>query len=322
MCFQGVWFMSKAATGPWQVTGEVPKQVYEIPVSSPSYPVTQVTVQESNDDAVVFATAMAFTGVMVAWGCAVWGTGYYYPPYYGFAGGYPYYYGHYPTYGYGASYNPWTGAYSRGAVAYGPYGGAGVTQRYNPRTGTYSRGAAAYGPYGARGAASAYNPRTGTSAATRQGSSVYGSWGTTGVQRGDDWAKTTRVTNNVTGNTTRVTRTSNGDVYAGRDGNVYRKEGDSIQKYGGEGGWNNVDRATPEQRQQAASLAGTRATASGMDSATRQQVNSDAAARAQGAERTRESSQMQRSGGASRSGSYSAGGGGARRSGGGGGRRR
>ena len=81
MCFQGVWFMSTTATGPWQVTGEVPKQIYEIPVSSPSYAVTYVTVQESNDDAVVFATAMAFTGVMVAWGCAVWGTGYYYPPY-------------------------------------------------------------------------------------------------------------------------------------------------------------------------------------------------------------------------------------------------
>ena len=200
-------------------------------MSSPSHSVTYVTVEDDDDDAVVFATTMAFTGMMVAWGCAVWGTGYYYPPYWGYGGGYPYYYPHYPTYGYGASYNPWTGAYTRGAVAYGPYGGAGVAQRYNPRTGTYSRGAVAHGPYGSRGAASAYNPRTGTSAATRQGSSVYGSWGQTGVARGDDWAKTTRVTNNVTGNTTRVTKTSSGDVYAGRDGNVYRKDGDSYQKY-------------------------------------------------------------------------------------------
>ena len=312
MCFQGVWFMSKTATGPWQVTGEVPKQVYEIPVSSPSYPVTQVIVQESNDDAVVFATAMAFTGVMVAWGCAVWGTGYYYPPYVGY-GAYPIYYPHYPTYGYGASYNPWTGAYSRGAVAYGPYGGAGVTQRYNPRTGTYSRGAAAYGPYGARGAASAYNPRTGTSAATRQGSGVYGSWGQTGVQRGDDWAKTSRYTNNVTGNTTRVTKTSDGDVYAGRDGNVYRKQGDSYQKYG-DGGWSNVDRPTAAQGQQAQD----RATASGMDSTTRQQVNRDSSARAEGDQRTRDSGQV-RSGKSSRAGSYRASGGGGRS---GGGRRR
>ena len=37
----------------------------------------------------VFATAAAFTGMMVAWGCVVWGTGYYYPPYVGYGGGYP-----------------------------------------------------------------------------------------------------------------------------------------------------------------------------------------------------------------------------------------
>ena len=92
MCFQGVWFMSKTPTGPWTVTGEVPKQIYEIPVSSPSHAVTYVTVEESNDDAVVFATAAAFTGMMVAWGCVVWGSGYYYPPYVGYGGFYPYYY--------------------------------------------------------------------------------------------------------------------------------------------------------------------------------------------------------------------------------------
>src|SRR4029077_13947605 len=65
MCFDGVWFMSRMATGPWTVTGEVPKQIYEIPFSSPSCPVTYVTVEESNNDAVVFATAAAFTGMMV-----------------------------------------------------------------------------------------------------------------------------------------------------------------------------------------------------------------------------------------------------------------
>jgi hypothetical protein len=345
MCFQGVWFMSKTPTGPWEVTGEVPKQIYEIPVSSPSHSVTYVTVQESNDDAVVFATAAAFTGMMVAWGCVVWGSGYYYPPYYGFYGGYPYYYPHYPTYGFGASYNPWTGAYSRGAVAYGPYGGAGVGQRYNPRTGTYSRGAAAYGPYGSRGAAQAYNPRTGAYGQTRQGSNVYGSWGQTGVQRGDQWASTSRYTNNRTGNTTRVTqgsgggeaitrntpgpggsgiaRTGSGDVYAGHDGNVYRKQGDSWQKYG-EGGWSGVE-PTAQQRQaatdrasQTGTQAGDRAAASGWDKSTASQVTRDSAARAEGAQRTRDSSSV-RSGTSSRSGSYRASGGGRSR---GGGRRR
>ena len=193
MCFQAVWFMSKSPTGPWEVTSSVPKQIYEIPVSSPAHNVTYVTVESSTPDTVTYVAAAAYMGVMIGFGCAVWGSGYYYPPYVYYGARYPVYYGHYPTYGYGASYNPWTGAYTRGAAVYGPYGGAGMGARYNPRTGTYSRGAVAYGPYGATGRAQAYNPRTGTAAGTRQGANAYGSWGTSAVAArrsvGDDFAR-------------------------------------------------------------------------------------------------------------------------------------
>ena len=113
--------MGSSPNGPWTVASKVPGEIYEIPISSPAHNVTYVTVEDDDDEWATFATAAMYTGVMVAWGCAVWGSGWYYPPYYGgFYGGYPCYYGHYPTYGYGASYNPWTGAYGRGAVAYGP----------------------------------------------------------------------------------------------------------------------------------------------------------------------------------------------------------
>ena len=314
MCFQGVWFMARSPNGPWEVTGSVPGQIYEIPVSSPAYTVTNVTVVEDHSDAAIFATAAAYTGLMIAWGCAVWGTGYYYPPYVGYGGFYPVYHPYYPTYGYHASYNPWTGTYSRGAAAYGPYGGAGVGARYNPRTGTYARGAAAYGPYGARGAAEAYNPRTGAYGATRQGSGVYGSWGQTGVQRGNQWATTSRVTSNVTGQTTRVTRgseggaaatragpqgtggvarTAGGDVYAGRDGNVYKKQGGNWQQYdNGSGNWNTVDKPTQQQRADAQARASDAKSqrATSADSATVGQLNRDSAARAEGAQRTRDAS--------------------------------
>jgi hypothetical protein len=340
MCFQGVWFMARAPEGPWEVTGSVPKEIYEIPPASPSYNVTHVTVVEDNSDAVVYATAAAATGMMVAWGCVVWGTGYYYPPYVGYGGFYPAYYPFYPTYGYHASYNPWTGAYSRGAVAYGPYGGAGVGARYNPRTGTYSRGAAAWGPYGARGAATAYNPRTGAVGGTRQGSSVYGSWGQTGVRRGDDWATTSRVTNNRTGATTRRTTTSeggsavtrngpgignnsgvarsgSGDVYAGRDGNVYRNSGDGWQKYDN-GGWNSVNQPTPQQREQAQQRASQARESAGTNS-TVGQLNRDSAARAEGAQRTYDAGRVNSGARTTNPGSYRPSGGGFR---GGGGRRR
>ena len=319
-CSQGVWFTSKAATGPWVVATTIPAEIYKIPASSPAHHVTYVVVEEDdndNDEWVTFAYAAGYTGLMIGWGCAVWGSGWYYPPY--VYGGI--YYPHFGGYGYSAHYNPWTGAYGRSAVAYGPYGGVGASARYNPRTGTYSRGAAAWGPYGARGAGSAYNPRTGAVGATRQGSSVYGSWGSTAVQRGDDWAQTNRVTNRATGTTTRTTRTDSGaavsrnprgagnggfvaagesgNVYAGRDGNVYKNDGSGWQQQGSNGNWSDANRPTPQ---------------------TADQLNKDRAARSSGSQRTRDYGGVQSSGGTRGTGSYrGAGGGGAR---GGGGRRR
>jgi hypothetical protein len=224
---------------------------------------------------------------------------------------------------------------------YGPYGGAGVGARYNPRTGTYARGAAAYGPYGARGVAQAYNPRTGTYAQTRQGSNVYGSWGSTAVQRGDDWARTNRYTNRQTGTTTRTVRTddggavtrrgsegfvgagSGGNVYAGHDGNVYRRQDGTWQKYDN-GGWSNTDRQPSGERPTpTGERAGTANRAGTTDRGTMDQLNRDSRARSEGAQRSRDYSNYRS--GSSRSGSggygsYRGGGGGMRR--GGGGRRR
>jgi hypothetical protein len=347
MCHQGVWFVGKTASGVWELAETVPKQIYEIPVSSPAHHVTYVTVEEDDDDDwVVYAAAAGYTGMMVAWGCTMWGSGWYYPPYWGYGGYYPYYYPHFPTYGYSAWYNPRTGAYGRSAGIYGPYGGAGVGARYNPRTGTYARGAAAYGPYGARGVAQAYNPRTGTYAQTRQGSNVYGSWGSTAVQRGDDWAKTNRYTNRQTGTTTRTIRTDEGgavtrkgadggrvavgdggNIYAGKDGNAYRRQDGTWQKYEG-GDWSNTDRQPSGERPQPTDrpAGGDRPTTTDrgtIDRGTSDQLNRDAAARREGTQRTGDYGTYKGGGGGARStGSYRGGGGRGGGGRGGGGRRR
>jgi hypothetical protein len=330
MCFDGVWFISNAATGPWTVADTIPSEIYQIPISSPAHEVTYVTVDSADDDEVTFAAAAAYTGMMVAWGTAVWGSGWYYPPYYYPGAFYPAYYPYYPSYGYGARYNPWTGAYTRGGAVYGPYGGAGYGARYNPTTGTWARGAAAYGPAGARGAIQAYNPHTGAVGSTIQGSNVYGSWGSTAVKRGDQWAQTSRLTRNATGTTGRFTqgsgggealtrrgpqgntaigRTGAGDVYAGRDGNAYRNQGGSWQKYDN-GGWSNVDRPVGTAGQ-----ARDRAAQSGLNRDTATQLNRDRGARMDGAQRTRDFNSAGRSG----SGSYRPSGGGRSFGGGGGG---
>jgi hypothetical protein len=316
LCFQGVWFASSRPNGPWVVAGALPKEVYAIPVSSPAYHVTYVTVVEDSDEWVVFAAGAGYTGVTVAWGCAVWGTGWYYPPYVWYGGHDPVYYPYYPTYGYSAWYNPWSGVYQRGAVAYGPYGGIGGTAVYNPATGTYARGAMAWGPHGANGAGQAYNPRTGAYAQTRQGAGVYGSWGSTSVQRGDDWAQTSRVTNDVTGVTSRVSRADEGGmvsrsgpngsgfvaageegVYAGRDGNVYRRaEGGGWEKYEN-GAWGPAQTPSEGGPRERAGTA-----AAPPDGSTIGQLERDRSARIEGAQRAREQGSLR--GGGRNAGSY------------------
>ena len=364
MCYQGIWFMANNPKGAWTIADKVPPEIYQIPPSSPSHSVTYVTVEDddnADDDWVTYASYAGYTGVMIGWGCAVWGTGWYYPPYYWYGGYYPIYYPYWRTYGYGSWYNPYTGRYGTAGRIYGPYGGVGFGARYNPSTGTYSRGAFAYGPYGARGAAEAYNPRTGTYAKTRQGSGVYGSWGSTHIQRGDDWVNTKRFTNSA-GNTTRVTRGeqggiisrngengrgfigSNGEnVYAGRDGNVYRRDQNGNWSKWENGNWKAAerpdqhngardsmlnDRARQQERQgRRDNATGERASQTParnqMDPSTMRSLERDRAARREGAQRTRDYGTYNRGSG-NRAGSYR-GGGGSRGGGGGfrgGGRRR
>ena len=75
MCNQGVWFTGKSATGPWEVASSVPEEIYKIPVSSPAHHVTYVTVEDddANDDWVTYAAAAGYTGMMIGWGCTMWG---------------------------------------------------------------------------------------------------------------------------------------------------------------------------------------------------------------------------------------------------------
>ena len=361
LCYQAVWFSSKSPTGPWEVTTMIPTEIYSIPSSSPAHYVTYVTVVDDDPDYPTYGYTAGYMGVSIAFGCAMWGSGYYYPPYYHYGGGYPVYYPRPVAYGCGATYNPWTGAYGGYQAAYGPYGGAVRGASYNPSTGTYKRGAMAYGPTGAQGYAQAYNPRTGTYASTRQGSNVYGSWGSSHVQRGDDWVNTQRVTDSQ-GNTKWkaqgsgggsatgirgdqgsgfVGQSGSGDVYAGKDGNVYRKTDDGWQTWdkgngwsdagGGAGGGNRPSQqpgAGQRPSQQPATGAGAGQRPSTQPSTG--QLDRDAQARNQGAQRTQDYGNYQRGGGssggsrggssASRGGSSGSRGGGSR--GGGGGRRR
>ncbi len=266
LCYQGVWFVGSTPQGPWQVAQTVPSVIYSIPPSSPVYNVTYVT-QVYSDGNVQASYTAGYMGAFIM-GATVGaivcsGTGYYYPPYI-YHG---YYYPYAATYGY-HTYNPYTGAYGYGGAAYGPYGSAHWGTSYNPNTGTYARGASASNAYGYRAAGQAYNPYTGAYGATRQGGNAYGSWGQSVVSKNGNTAYTQHASNaygsvgtvqtsqggkgaatsTAYGNTA-AGKTSNGDMYAGHDGNVYKNTGSGWQKYDN-GSWNDVNKPTQEQAQQ------------------------------------------------------------------------
>jgi hypothetical protein len=272
LCLQGVWFTSPNATGAWTTASSVPKEIYTIPPSSPVYNVTYVTQSTTPDGTIQASYTAGYLGTFIA-GAAVGailasGTGYYYPPYYGYpVGGYPVYHPYPCTYGVGSYYNPYTGAYGVGHGVYGPYRGAAAGAAYNPYTGTYARGATAYGPYGSQSVARAYNPYTGTSAATHQGSNAYSSWGQSVVSNGNKSAYTQHYSNaNGTvataqgskggaaagvstkyGNTG-VAKNSSGDMYAAHDGNVYKNTGNGWKSYDN-GNWNSINSSKNAQAQ-------------------------------------------------------------------------
>lgn len=161
LCYSGTWYDSDSANGPWSVASSVPAEMYSIPASDPAYKVTYVNVVEATPTTVTYSYTSGYSNVYFYFGVAVWGSGWYYPPYSYYYGGYPYYY-HYPiTYGSGSFYNPRTGAYGSVGRAYGPYGGYGYASGFNPSTGTYGRAESVWDYDEWYGVGEAYNPGNG-----------------------------------------------------------------------------------------------------------------------------------------------------------------
>jgi hypothetical protein len=241
LCTNGVWFVATSPTGPWKICTEVPKAIYTIPPSSPVYHVTYVKVEGSNDKEVTCSYSAGYYGAYVA-GVAkgatlVWGTGYYYPPYV-YAAPVPIYHPYYATYGVAAAYYPYNGVYAVGGYAYGPYASAGSAAWYNPSTGGYGRAYTQQNPYGGRTSAWGYNPSTDTAWNTQQGHGYYSQWGTSTVTRGDQTIQTGHVVTNY--GSTAVAKGQN-NLYAGHDGNAYKRDDNGNWSKWDNGGWQPVN---------------------------------------------------------------------------------
>jgi len=226
-CDEAIWFVASKPSGPWQVTDTVPAAIYTIPPSSPVYNVRYVYVYDSTPEVVYVGYTPGYTGSYVYNSTIVYGTGYYYPGWYG-----AYYYPRPATWGFSVRWNPWYGwsfglSYSRGpftiSIGRGGYHGGW------------------WGPRGYRGYRRGYNRG-------------YGHGYRAGYRAGHNQAQRNNMyrsqsnrdrvahTGGAGGNRNRPATADNrqNNVYADRNGDVYRKNDDGWQKREKDS-WSNAD---------------------------------------------------------------------------------
>jgi hypothetical protein len=100
----GVWFESYNAVGPWSVAVTRPSAVALIPPRYPVYYMKYVDIYDVTPDYVYMGYTPGYLNAYVYGPTVVYGTGYYYRPWYG-----RYYYPRPYTWGFGIRYNPWFG---------------------------------------------------------------------------------------------------------------------------------------------------------------------------------------------------------------------
>lgn len=134
-CDDAVWFVSDNAKGSWKVAASVPDVIYTIPLESSLYHVTFVRIYKVTDDEIYIGYTPGYTGTYVYNTTIVYGTGYYWPGWYGYR-----YYPRRSTWGYHARWNPRTGfrfgmSYSSGPFTFtigrGGWWGPGRYRGYN-----------------------------------------------------------------------------------------------------------------------------------------------------------------------------------------------
>ncbi|MFC1515184.1 carbohydrate-binding family V/XII [Thermodesulfobacteriota bacterium] len=103
-CDEAVWFVANGVAGPWKVATEVPDEIYTIPPECPIYHVTFVRIYEATPEVVYVGYTPGYTNTYVYNTTIVYGTGYWYPGWYG-----RYYYPRPATWGFHVRWNPWTG---------------------------------------------------------------------------------------------------------------------------------------------------------------------------------------------------------------------
>ena len=212
----GIWFVSDYPEGPYAVSDERPDEVDDLPADSPVYNTRYVYVYDATPTTVYVGYTPGYTHAFVYNGVVVYGTGYYYPYWYGRV-----YYPRPVTYGYSVHYNPYTGW----GFSFGISAGGWIGWRYHPYYRPY------WGPCGYR-----YGYRRGYGYGYHNGyRHGYNRGVANGYARGYRAGQNNAYRNQRSGvtNTTLKNRgnfdrsrlsAKKNDHFADRDGNVFQKD--------------------------------------------------------------------------------------------------
>jgi hypothetical protein len=238
---EAVWFVANSPTGPWVVADEIPAAIYSIPPSSSAYNTTYVYVYDSTPEVVYVGYYPGYTNSYVYGGTVVYGTGWYYPGWYG-----RYYYPRVATWGFGVRWNPWTGWSFGFSYGWGPF-------RFGIGFGGWWRGGW-WGPARYRGYRAGYyrgwnrGARAGFRAGYRAGNrpahynNIY--------NRRDNVARNAPRAQPARDGQPRTASGRDNNVFADRNGNVYRRDNDGNWDRHGQDGWNRNDAVSNEARQE------------------------------------------------------------------------
>ena len=123
----GIWFVADYPEGPYIVSDTRPEEVDELPADSPVYNTKYVYIYDATPTTVYVGYTPGYTHAYVYNGVVVYGTGYYYPYWYGSV-----YYPRPVTYGYNVHYNPYTGWGFSVGISAGGWIGWGYHPHYSP----------------------------------------------------------------------------------------------------------------------------------------------------------------------------------------------
>ncbi|MFV1998550.1 MAG: hypothetical protein ACC641_11135, partial [Acidiferrobacterales bacterium] len=127
LSYEGAWYFSASAEGPWQVALQIPDEIYRIPATDPAYNVTFVRLDKDPDpadDYVNYSYSSGYTGSFSTTVTVVHGTGWHYPSSVFWDSRHmPVYWNHMPTYGYNMGYNSVYASYGGRYGYYRPWGG-------------------------------------------------------------------------------------------------------------------------------------------------------------------------------------------------------